>query len=75
MTVAGAQGFEDFGAVLQAQLAAVKYAKTEATSRGVQGNKMILEYRRFNTAGENYHTGCALATVEGGLITDLQVYS
>lgn len=59
-----------------AQLEAVNYEKTEGSSKGVQGDKFILEYSRTNKDGEVYHVGYCLATVNSDLLfTDMLIFS
>ena len=59
-----------------AQLEAVNYAKTEAASKGVQGDQFILEYSRTNKDGDVYHVGYVLATVNSELLmSNLLIFS
>ncbi len=68
--------FEAIQPKMVAQLEAVNYEKTEGSSKGVQGDKFILEYTRTNKDGEVYHVGYCLATVNSDLLfTDMLIFS
>ena len=67
--------FSEFQAKIVPQLRAVDYKETHAASKGVLGNTTLLEYRRVNQAGEEYHVGyCVMTIGDDGLIHDMKVY-
>jgi hypothetical protein len=67
------KGIQQFQAPL---LAKQNYARSELTCKGVQGATALLEFKRFNTSGENYMTGYGLLTVDAsGLICEAVMYA
>lgn len=67
--------WEVFQELIQKDMVAAEYAKTEAECLGVLGNRMLLEVNRYNKEDELYMNAVSLLTLDAdGLVVQCEAF-